>query len=156
MGCCLFTCSKREKETHLYGLCGVWISFVCSNRTFLNANVDIFHLLPQSMYLNKPSPVNQWLLHALFCVSSLFAHPYLFFLFIFLFSLLLSPLYPSCSVHSLLMRLIWTVSLWALGKASILLLSLKELWERFMHTAFVQLEESSLYKRNHFSFYVKL
>lgn len=87
-------------------------------------------------------------------MSCLFAHP--FFVFIFFFSLLLSPLYPSCSVHSLLMRLMWTVSLWALGMAAVLLQALKELWERFIHTALVQLAESWLYKRNHSSFYVKL
>lgn len=73
-----------------------------------------------------------------------------------LLPLLLSLNFIHLALSTQLMRLIRAVSLSATGTASVPLLSLKELWDRFMHTAFVQLEGSWLQKPNRDSFYVKL
>lgn len=120
MGCCLFTSSKTRKWPVCHFLYNVWISFVLSNWTKCWSGC-----------------YNHWRCHALFCTLTRFAHPYLVFL-----SSSLHFIHLALSTQ--LMRLIRAVSLRATGTASVPLLSFKELGDRFMHTAFVQLEGSWL------------
>lgn len=124
MGCYLFTCSKTRKWPVCNFLYDVWISLVLSNWTKCWSGC-----------------YNHWRCHALFCMLTRFAHPYLFFL-----SSSLHFIHLALSTQ--LMRLIRAASLSATGTASVPLLSFKELWNRFVHTAFVRLEGNWLQKPN--------
>lgn len=104
----------QRQETHLY-LFILWLELFLKLLQLLQCTS------PPSKYVLKQSYICK---SVTFTCPPLHVGPLCSSLSHFLF-FPLSPLYPFCSVHSLLMSLIWTVSLWATGMASVLLLSFK-------------------------------
>lgn len=133
MDCYLFTCSKREKETHLYLLCSVGISWI---RHFI-MDIPSLKVLKQT-YICKPA--------AFMCPLCLSFLSFSFHLpFFSAPSILLCPL----SANEGYMDFVYINYRHGLHG------SLKEPWDRFIYIVFVHLE-SWLYRRNHFSSHIKL